>query len=217
MKLIAYRDTQPRVGAVAGDRVIDLSRDFDSMLALIDGGDDALAVVRDRLRSDQPVAALRDVDLLAPIPIPRRNLFCVGWNYLSHFEEGVGRRGSQETNLPDYPTFFTKPTTAVIGPGTPIPYDPAFSEKLDYEAEIALVIGRGGRSIAQDNALKYVFGYTLANDVSARDIQRRHGGQWFKGKGMDNSCPMGPWLVTADEIGDPQRLRRPWTKTGPRW
>jgi 2,4-didehydro-3-deoxy-L-rhamnonate hydrolase len=206
MKLISYADTQPRVGIVVDDAVVDLSNDFDSMLTLIEGGHEALAVAGERARSERPIAQLREIDLLAPIPTPRRNVFCVGWNYLRHFEEGVGRRENQEAELPEYPTFFTKPTTAVIGPGAPIPYDPDFSDRLDYEAEIAVIVGQAGRSIAPENTQRYIFGYTLANDVSARDIQRRHGGQWFKGKGMDGSCPLGPWILTVDEIADPQNL-----------
>jgi 2-keto-4-pentenoate hydratase/2-oxohepta-3-ene-1,7-dioic acid hydratase in catechol pathway len=109
--------------------------------------------------------------------------------------------------LPDRPAFFTKPTTAVVGPTSSIQYDALVTEQLDFEAELAVVIGRGGRGIAEEHALEHVFGYMLANDVSARDLQRRHGGQWFKGKALDSSCPTGPWIVTADEIDDPQALR----------
>lgn len=130
----------------------------------------------------------------------------MGWNYLTHFEEGQGRRGDNQEELPEYPTFFDKPTTTVVGPYDDIPFDPDFSEKMDYEAELAVVIGRAGRSIPAAEAMDHIFGYTLANDVTARDVQRRHGGQWLKGKGMDGSCPLGPWIVTADEIADPQDL-----------
>ena len=206
MKLITYLDRHPRVGAVIDDHVVDLSRTFDSVQTLIERGEPALDEARSITATTDPVAAIDEVDLLAPIPHPRRNVFCMGWNYLTHFEEGQGKRGSQQEELPEYPTFFDKPTTAVIGPHDDIPFDPNFSEKMDYEAELAVVIGRAGRSIPAAEAMDHIFGYTLANDVTARDVQRRHGGQWLKGKGMDGSCPLGPWILTADEISDPQNL-----------
>jgi len=203
MKLVTYLDGHLRVGAVVEDGVADLSERFDSMQTLIEGGEPALEEARSLAAKADTVA---EVDLRAPIPHPRRNVFCMGWNYLTHFEEGQGRRGDQQEELPEYPTFFDKPTTAVIGPYDDIPFDPNFSEKMDYEAELAVVIGRAGRSIPAAEAMDHIFGYTLANDVTARDVQRRHGGQWLKGKGMDGSCPLGPWIVTADEIADPQNL-----------
>ena len=207
MKLVTYLDGQPRVGAVVDGRVIDLSERFDSMLALIEEGEPALEEARSLAEKADPLAEVAEVELRAPIPHPRRNVFCMGWNYLTHFEEGQGRRGNQEEELPEYPTFFDKPTTTVIGPFDDIPFDPNFSEKMDYEAELAVVIGHTGRSIPAAEAMDYVFGYTVANDVTARDVQRRHGGQWLKGKGMDGSCPLGPWILTTDEIADPQNLQ----------
>ena len=206
MKLITYLDGHLRVGAVAGGRVADLSEKFDSMQTLIEEGEPALEEARSLAEKANPQAEVSEVELRAPIPHPRRNVFCMGWNYLTHFEEGQGRRGDNQDELPEYPTFFDKPTTTVIGPYDDIPFDPDFSEKMDYEAELAVVIGRAGRSIPAAEAMDHIFGYTLANDVTARDVQRRHGGQWLKGKGMDGSCPLGPWIVTADEIADPQDL-----------
>ena len=206
MKLITYLDGHLRVGAVAGGRVADLSEKFDFMQTLIEEGEPALEEARSLAEKANPQAEVSEVELRAPIPHPRRNVFCMGWNYLTHFEEGQGRRGDNQEELPEYPTFFDKPTTTVIGPYDDIPFDPDFSEKMDYEAELAVVIGRAGRSIPAAEAMDHVFGYTLANDVTARDVQRRHGGQWLKGKGMDGSCPLGPWIVTADEIADPQDL-----------
>jgi 2-keto-4-pentenoate hydratase/2-oxohepta-3-ene-1,7-dioic acid hydratase in catechol pathway len=203
MKLVTYLDGHLRVGALVEDGVADLSERFDSMLTLIEGGEPALEEVRSLVAQADTVG---EVELQAPIPQPRRNVFCMGWNYLTHFEEGQGRRGDQQEELPEYPTFFDKPTTAVIGPNDDIPFDPRFSDKMDYEAELAVVIGRAGRSIPAAEAMDHIFGYTVANDVSARDVQRRHGGQWLKGKGMDGSCPLGPWIVTADEVEDPQTL-----------
>ncbi len=205
MKLITYSiDSRQRVGALVSEAVVDLGDRYDSMLALIEEGD--LDKFRSLVEKASPVAQIGEVELEAPIPAPRRNIFCVGWNYLPHFEEGRGRRDGQEQDLPEYPTFFTKATTAVTGPGSDIPFDAAFSDKIDYEAELAVVVGRQGVNIPAEEALRYVFGYTAANDISARDVQKRHGGQWFKGKSLDGSCPMGPWILTSDEVADPQSL-----------
>lgn len=205
MKLITYSDNGlSRVGAVVDDLVVDLGGRFGSMLALIEA--DSLEEVRSLVEQGSPVARVNEVTLQAPIPEPRRNVFCVGWNYLPHFEEGRGGRGEGERELPDFPAFFSKATTTATGPWEDISFDPTVSKKLDYEAELAVVIGRRGRSIPVEEAMGYVFGYTAANDVSARDIQKRHGGQWFKGKSMDGGCPMGPWIVTVEDVTDPQDL-----------
>ena len=126
-----------------------------------------------------------------------KNIFCLGRNYAEHAEE----RGAE---APRHPIYFTKPPTAVIGPGAGIVCHPA-TQELDYEVELAAVIGTTGRDIPREDALGYVFGYTIINDITARDLQKRHG-QWFKGKSLDSFCPMGPALVTADEIPDPQHL-----------
>lgn len=146
-----------------------------------------------------------DVRLLAPW-VPERNIFCVGWNYLKHYTESIGKREGQEKPLPDHPTLFTKPPTAVSNPGDTLPLHERYTQKLDWEVELAVIIGKGGRDISEADALSHVFGYTIANDLSARDLQRAHGGQWFKGKSLDHTCPLGPVIVTADEIGDPQNL-----------
>jgi 2,4-didehydro-3-deoxy-L-rhamnonate hydrolase len=206
VKLVTYLDGHLRVGAVVDNRVVDLSERFDSMQTLIEEGEPALEEARSLAEGANPQSEVTEVELRAPIPQPRRNVFCMGWNYMTHFEEGQGRRGDNQEELPEYPTFFDKPTMTVIGPYDDIPFDRHFSEKMDYEAELAVVIGRAGRSIPAAEAMDHIFGYTLANDVTARDVQRRHGGQWLKGKGMDGSCPLGPWIVTADEITDPQNL-----------
>src|SRR5688572_7537660 len=129
MKLITYMDGHPRVGAAIDDRVVDLSQTFDSMQTLIEEGKRALGEARSTIAKAVPVAAIADVEPRAPIPHPRRNVFCMGWNYLTHFEEGQGKRGDQQEELPEYPTFFDKPTTTVIGPRDDIPFDSAFSEK----------------------------------------------------------------------------------------
>lgn len=193
-------DGQERLVVDQHRKRYDITERFPSMLALIRAGDSAVKQLADEVASGPPLEESLDWLVLAPIPSPQRDIYCVGWNYLKHFKEGVGKRGSQETELPEYPTFFSKATRAVTAPQTVIPYDRTFTEKLDYEAEIAVIIGREGKNIAEDAALDYVFGYTLANDISARDVQRRHGGQWLKGKSMDGSCPLGPAIVTREEV-----------------
>jgi 2-keto-4-pentenoate hydratase/2-oxohepta-3-ene-1,7-dioic acid hydratase in catechol pathway len=145
--------------------------------------------------------------LRAPLTRFRRDILCTGWNYWDHFEESRGKREGQDVDRPEHPTFFTKGPDVVIGPYDDIAYDPAISAKWDYEAEVALVIGRTGKNIPAEQALDHVWGYTLANDVSQRDLQRAHGGQWLKGKSIDATMPLGPWIVTADEVGDPQDIR----------
>ena len=207
MRLVTYvRDGHMRPGALRDGDVVDLSPAAESVLALIDGGEQALARARELVEDADAAARLEDVSLRAPIPAPRGHLYCVGWNYPKNYDEGVGRRAGQETDELGVPTFFTKPPGTVIGPEDEIAWDAGVTERLDYEAELALVLARGGRSIGRDEALSHVFGYTLANDVSARDVQRRHGGQWLKGKGMDTYAPLGPVLVTADELREPAPL-----------
>jgi 2-keto-4-pentenoate hydratase/2-oxohepta-3-ene-1,7-dioic acid hydratase in catechol pathway len=136
--------------------------------------------------------------LLAPIPRPRKNIACMGRNYVEHAKES----GSAP---PEVPVFFTKPPTAVVGPEAPVIHHAA-TQQLDYEVELVAVIGRRGRDIAPEKALDYIFGYTIMNDVTARDLQRRHM-QWFKGKSLDTFAPMGPWIVHRSAIPDPQVLR----------
>ncbi|HUX86010.1 MAG TPA: fumarylacetoacetate hydrolase family protein [Chloroflexota bacterium] len=145
--------------------------------------------------------AVSDVRVLAPIPRPAKNIFALGLNYAEHVAEGGSSRP-----LPDAPIYFTKVASNVVGPDQPVVDDPELTVKLDWEAELAFVIGTGGRRISQDQALSHVFGYTILNDISARDVQSGRGGQWFLGKNLQGSCPMGPYLVSADEIPDPQAL-----------
>jgi 2-keto-4-pentenoate hydratase/2-oxohepta-3-ene-1,7-dioic acid hydratase in catechol pathway len=150
------------------------------------------------------------VQLLAPIPRPRRNVFCVGWNYSEHFQEGASFRAAQgtpgEQAIPEYPALFSKNPATVTGPDSPVLFPSPASEQLDWEVELAVIVGRSGGDISEADAMQHVFGYTCANDVSVRDVQRRHGGQWFKGKNFDTHLPMGPWIVTADEL-DASALR----------
>lgn len=144
--------------------------------------------------------------LLAPIPRPTKNVFCVGRNYKLHIEEGARAR-RLPVEYPPLPEFFTKPPTTVIGPEAEIRL-PSTTEKLDYEVELAFVVGRAGRDISAEDALGHIFGFTVLNDVTARDLQRAHG-QWFKGKALDTTCPIGPWIVTTDEF-DVTKEHRLW-------
>lgn len=162
----------------------------------------AAAVERNDL-DDGAGVALEDVELRSPVAPLVRNAFCVGWNYDDHFAEGRAARGpAGATEIPDRPTFFTKATEAIIGPADDIESHAAISQTLDWEVELAVVIGRRGRDIAEDAALDHVLGFTVANDVTARNVQRGHGGQWFRGKSLDGTSPVGPWIVTRDAFGD---------------
>lgn len=144
-----------------------------------------------------------DVELLAPIDAIR-NVMCVGWNYLAHFEERSRVHG--ERPLPEVPAFFTKATTAVTGPFSDLPSQSQYTPELDWEVELGVIIGHRATDLTEENALDVVAGYVVAQDISARDLQKAHGVQWYKGKSLDNTCPIGPWVVSADEIPDPQSL-----------
>jgi 2-keto-4-pentenoate hydratase/2-oxohepta-3-ene-1,7-dioic acid hydratase in catechol pathway len=205
----------PRVGIVSADDTLVPVADLipeapEDMLGVIAAGDALHARLRDVASRAQGGAKIATVRLLAPIPHPRRNVFCVGWNYSEHFAEGArlraqtGTPGQQE--VPEFPALFSKNPATVTGPDSPIWSPMPHSEQLDWECELAVIIGRPGLDIAEDGAMDHVFGYTCANDVSVRDVQRRHGGQWFKGKNFDTHLPLGPWIVTADEL-HPDALR----------
>jgi 2-keto-4-pentenoate hydratase/2-oxohepta-3-ene-1,7-dioic acid hydratase in catechol pathway len=158
-------------------------------------------------RLGQPVP-MRDVKLEAPLPLPRRNLFCVGRNYHAHAKELSASVFKDNTANPEsWPIIFTKVPECVVGPTDDVVLPTGISEQIDYESELAIVIGTGGRNIARADALKHVFGYTIVNDVTARDVQMRHQ-QWDLGKSFDTFCPMGPWIVTADALdGSATRVR----------
>ncbi len=148
---------------------------------------------------------LSEVQLAAPIPRPRKNIMCMAVNYSEHAKETAQARG-RALEEPSVPILFTKAPTTVNSPYGEIVIDPTVSVEIDWEVELGVVIGKTGKNIREEDALSYVFGYTVLNDVTARDLQVRHK-QYFKGKSLDGSCPMGPWIVTADEIADPQNLR----------
>jgi 2-keto-4-pentenoate hydratase/2-oxohepta-3-ene-1,7-dioic acid hydratase in catechol pathway len=187
MRLVTFQQPhgQPRVGIVYGSQVLPVTGDMLSVCAA--GHAEA--------ETAQPLQ-LADVKLLAPIPRPPK-FICVGLNYRDHAAES-------KMEIPQVPTIFNKFTNVVIGPGATIVL-PRVSTKPDYEAELAFVIGRGGRYIPAAQAMEHVFGYTIVNDVSARDFQNATS-QWLMGKTFDTFAPMGPWIVTKDEITDPHAL-----------
>ena len=221
MRFLTYASEQgPRLGVLVGELVYDvpaLSRRLfraqgktpdgaipTDLLAFIDRSSVVLvrrllALARSLPASSRRAVArpLREVHLMAPLPRPRKNIYCMGRNYAAHAREGGAAPPAQ-------PVWFTKPPTAVIGPFSPILYHAA-TQALDYEAELVVVIGRRGRNIPREQALEYVFGYTVMNDVTARDLQRERG-QWFKGKSLDTFAPLGPWVVHRSALPDPQRL-----------
>lgn len=203
----------PHLGLLCGpDTVLDLSAASDhdpqlsSMLALIDGGADAFAAAQTLAQRatgqenalDKHLYRLSDIQLQAPIPVPRKNVYCMGLNYRSHIEQNAAALGIP-VEVPELPLFFSKPVTSVIGPEEGIVCDERLTAKLDYEVELAVVIGRRGTWIPEEEALDYVVGYTIVNDVSARDLQWR-ASQFLYGKGQDTYCPMGPCVVTRDEF-----------------
>ncbi|WP_412459881.1 fumarylacetoacetate hydrolase family protein [Pseudomonas sp. SC11] len=200
MKLIAFEYQQRRrLGLVENDRIRPLLgvSELQELIAL-----------PERAIPD-PQASLLSLEQVRVLPVinPRRNVMCVGWNYRKHFDESIGKReGQGPETLPEIPTFFSKATGTVAAASDDLPLHAGLTSKLDWEVELAVVIGRGGRDIDEADALSHVYGYTVANDISARDLQRAHGAQWFKGKSLDGTCPLGPVLVTVDQLHDPQAL-----------
>jgi 2-keto-4-pentenoate hydratase/2-oxohepta-3-ene-1,7-dioic acid hydratase in catechol pathway len=218
MKLATFlRDGRPTAGLVLTQGIVPVGPaagspgqdvDLSSVLGIIRGGEAALDAVRhlaERAERGQVDAMpLAEAALLAPIPALPRNAFCVGRNYVDHVKEGAAVRNT-DLKLPEAPQFFTKATHTVIGPGADVRLDDKVTRRMDYEVELALVIGRGGRDIPAESAFEHIFGYAIANDVTARDLQKRHD-QWFKGKSLDTTLPFGPWIIDRKEIGDPATL-----------
>ncbi|MFN8442131.1 MAG: fumarylacetoacetate hydrolase family protein [Caldilineaceae bacterium] len=201
MRLVTYQSANgAQLGVVRGDQIVAVPN-LD-MLSLIEQGEAGLAAAQ---KASGATQALASAKLLAPIPNPRRNILCIGMNYAAHAAEGFRARG-EPVVLPKIPVFFTKNTLAVNGPYDDVPWHSNATQQVDWEVELAVVIGKRGINIAAADAFDYVFGYTVVNDVSARDRQREHQ-QFFKGKSMDGSCPMGPWIVTKDEVPDPHNLQ----------
>jgi len=212
MKLLMFQhDGRRRLGALRPgreDEVVDLSEVAVDVLAVIDAGDRGLAKAREAAVEAKRGVPLKDVTLLAPIDSPRGNIIAMGRNYQKHAEE-TAMDGDVKP-----PTIFTKAITSITGPYDDIALDPSISDKLDWEVELGVVIGKPGANITRRDALDHVFGYFVLNDVSARDIQNGWGGQFFKGKSLDRSCPTGPWVVTKDEVPDPGKLALRLTLNG---
>ena len=206
MRLLTFRaQGGGRLGVLrtGGDNeVIELTEPRD-MLSLIDAGDEGLAHVRSALASPKAkVHSLETLELLAPLGDPRGNVVAIGRNYQKHAEETALVEGRQ----PNPPTIFSKAITSLTEPFADIAIDPTISEMIDWEVELAIVIGKRGANIKRGRALDHVFGYTVINDVTARDIQNGWGGQYFKGKSLDRTSPSGPWIVTRDEMDNPHKL-----------
>ncbi|WP_137389648.1 fumarylacetoacetate hydrolase family protein [Rhodoligotrophos defluvii] len=221
MRIATYaKDGKERLGIIVAEAILDLARARqrlsgaegpETALDFLAAGQAALdeaAELVEKARAEDPSALFERLDtvrLLSPIPRPHKNIFCVGRNYKAHIEEGARARGAAPS-YPEVPEFFTKPPTSVIGHDAEIRLDPRVTGKLDYEVELAFVIGQRCRDLAASDAERVIFGYTVLNDVTARDLQFSHG-QWFKGKALDTFCPIGPWIVTTDEFGTPSGRR----------
>ena len=177
-----------------------------TMLELLEQGQSAIDTVEKILakEKDYPLIPLTDVRLLAPIPRPRKNIFCIGKNYVEHALE-FDKTQDVNVAVPKHPVIFSKPPTTVIGPNDKINSHPQVTSELDYEVELAVVIGKKGTYISQEDAWDYIFGYTIINDVTARDLQKRHM-QWLRGKGLDTFAPMGPYLVHKSAVDNVQKL-----------
>lgn len=228
MKLVTYRadaEAEARLGVLHGDLVVDVEwlgestgQGFPStMLDLIDLGPDALTALRIALdetegqRAPGVAVPAANVKLLAPIPRPRKNIFGIGLNYVAHIDESRKPLDAPE-GLPDKPVVFSKPPTAVIGDGDAIQHNASMTQQLDWEVELAVIVGRRATRISTDDAMACVFGYSVIVDISARD--NRRAGQWIFSKGQDTYAPFGPCIVTADEIPDPQNLTLWLNKNG---
>lgn len=218
MKFLNFLHAQgPRLGVLLDDtNILDLTAVWPaqpapaSVDALIAGGDAALALARQAMAGAQQAAghgllAYADTTILPPVALTGRNIFNVGRNYREHIIEGNLANGRPADAFPTAIEFFTKPRTALVGHRGNVLRHGALTDSLDYEVELAIVIGKGGRDIPQERAHGHVFGYTILNDVTARDLQRLHG-QWFKGKSLDTSCPLGPVVVHASAIANPDAL-----------
>ena len=219
MRLVSYdiEFSGARLGVLHDELVVDVRRfaaangkDLPkSMLEFIDLGPPALTVLREMLAEAGPAAFAgsaypeSNARILAPIPRPRKNIFGIGLNYTEHVAESA-RSLDTSNELPQEPVVFSKPPTAVVSATDPIRHNAEVTQQMDWETELAVVIGKTARSVTKDEAMNYVFGYTVINDISARDCRRA--GQWIVSKGQDTFAPMGPCIVTADDIEDPHNL-----------
>jgi 2-keto-4-pentenoate hydratase/2-oxohepta-3-ene-1,7-dioic acid hydratase in catechol pathway len=215
MLLVTFNDgKRARVGVLDRERaeVVDLAQAAPEcpreMIGFIAAGEAALASARRARASGAGRLPLAQVQLLAPIPRPARNVLCVGKNYRDHAREvaATAVTTSDKDGVPEVPVIFTKWTSSVSGPNQAIPSHLDPTRSTDYEGELAVIVGAGGRGIARANAMRHVYGYTIVNDVTARRLQKLHN-QWFLGKSLDGYCPMGPAIATADEVSDVGRLQ----------
>jgi 2-keto-4-pentenoate hydratase/2-oxohepta-3-ene-1,7-dioic acid hydratase in catechol pathway len=219
MKLLTYKtsDSEPRLGFIHNNQVIDME-DFgaisnfplpNDMLELIDLGFEIIAEITDLISEtskeffDEVAYEMNEVTILAPIEKPRKNIIGIGLNYTEHVAESA-RTLDTTGKLPQKPIIFSKPPTTVTGTNTEIIKNTKLTEQLDWEVELAVVISKKGKYVPKSNAMDYVFGYTVINDISARDCRRE--GQWIVSKGQDTFAPMGPYLITKDEIENPHNL-----------
>ena len=215
MKFLTLESGQ--LGALVDDVVVDVIEagrtllaqpEADTLEALVRAGDDTAtsvwALAQQALEQGCACRPFSEVKPLAPMPVPHRNILCLGKNYLDHARE-IADKMQISGKAPRQPIIFTKATTAVIAPGEPIPGSRAYTQKLDYEAELALIIGKDGRDIAPGNAWDHVFGYTAINDISARDLQQDHF-QWFRAKSLDGFAPMGPVVVHRSVMPAPVNI-----------
>lgn len=227
MKLLTYqtKDSEPRLGFLYDNLVVDME-DFgnisnfplpDNMLDLIDLGFEVISEITDLIAETRAVdfeeisLPVDAVTFLAPIPKPRKNIIGIGLNYTEHVAESA-RSLDTSKELPQQPVIFSKPTTTVTATHTNVLLNRKLTNQLDWEVELAVVIGKKGKYVPKSDALDYVFGYTIINDISARDCRRS--GQWIVSKGQDTFAPMGPILVTKDEIEDPHNLNLSLTVNG---
>jgi 2-keto-4-pentenoate hydratase/2-oxohepta-3-ene-1,7-dioic acid hydratase in catechol pathway len=219
MKLLTYKtqDTNPRLGFIHNNQVVDME-DFGQisnfplpnvMLDLIDMGFEIIAEISELILEtpenffEEIAYEMNEVTILAPIEKPRKNIIGIGLNYTEHVAESA--RGLDTTGkLPTKPIIFSKPPTTVTGTNTEIIKNTKLTSQLDWECELAVVVSKKGKYVTKENAMDYVFGYTVINDISARDCRRE--GQWIVSKGQDTFAPMGPFLVTKDEIENPHNL-----------
>lgn len=204
LKLVSFleKEEETKIGVILNNQLIDITSEFPNIHSILLKGEEGLKQIQDYLDSSKTLKYQEMRKLLSPITEIKRNVICIGWNYLEHFEE----RFNKSIALPNKPTVFTKAIGTIAGPYDDLEIPYKYTEKLDYEAELAVVIGKKGRDITEDCAMDHVFGYMCANDISARDRQQTHGGQWFIGKSLDNTCPIGPYIVTKEEIPDIQNL-----------
>jgi 2-keto-4-pentenoate hydratase/2-oxohepta-3-ene-1,7-dioic acid hydratase in catechol pathway len=212
MRLVTFEyGNGSRVGAVVGERIVDLTAHglAPDMLTFIRGGQKILAEAKRVVEAHTEGPLLADVRLLAPVPHPDRNIYCVGLNYVAHNDEFNRHQGDAKP-MPKDPIIFSKSPNTVIGPGATVERHATVTSQVDYEAELLVIIGRRGRDISREDAWSYVYGYSVINDITARDLQKKHQ-QWLIGKGLDTHCPMGPCIVTSDEVPAPPEMAI-WSK-----